>query len=393
MSYVSLSDICIRKVQITNPKEEPERQFQYIDISAVDNQTKRIVSPQYVYGKNASVRARRVVKENDVIVSTTRPNLNAVALVSKDMDGQVCSTGFCVLRAIPEYLDHDYLFCFVRSSLFIRSLSDLVQGALYPAVTDKQVFSQKIPLPSLAEQKRIAAQLKTQLAEVEKTRLALEQQYVSAEVLSQKIIDELYTSSTEKKSIGDFASVQSGFAFKSKDFTQSGIRLMRNANIRPGQFDWSDTAWWPEENRADYVKYELENNDLLISLDRPIISTGIKVVKVTRAILPSLLVQRVGRFQFFSDAVLPDYLFGFLLTSQFRDHISGHDHSIGVPHISPSQIAKIQIPAHPLSKQHEVVDKLNEATEHLQKAKTALAASRKDVEILPSKLLEAAFSG
>lgn len=109
-----LVELCDRNISLIDPKQEPELSFWYVDISAIDNKVKRIVAPQQVTGKLASVRARQVVQTNDVLVATTRPNLNAVALVPADYDKQVCSTGFCVVRAGPD-LDPAYLFLFVQS--------------------------------------------------------------------------------------------------------------------------------------------------------------------------------------------------------------------------------------------------------------------------------------
>jgi type I restriction enzyme S subunit len=67
-----------------------------------------------------------------------------------------------------------FLFAFVQSKEFVDSLSDLVKGALYPAVTDSQVRAQVIPLPPLIEQQRIAAILTEQMAAVERARTAAE---------------------------------------------------------------------------------------------------------------------------------------------------------------------------------------------------------------------------
>ncbi|MCK9398329.1 MAG: restriction endonuclease subunit S [Methylobacter sp.] len=170
-----LNDLCERNIVFINPKAQPDKEFWYIDISAVDNTTKKITSPWKINGKSASVRARQVVNQSDVIVSTTRPNLNAVAIVPSELHGEICSTGFCVLRCGPE-LNPDYLFFFVQSKMFVNSLVALVQGALYPAVTDKQIFIQSIPWLPLNEQRQIATKLKTQLLEVEIARNALEVQ-------------------------------------------------------------------------------------------------------------------------------------------------------------------------------------------------------------------------
>jgi type I restriction enzyme S subunit len=186
-----LAELCSRAITLTDPKRSPEREFWYIDISAVDNVGKRISAPQRVKGKNASVRARQLIQTHDVLVATTRPNLNAVALVSEQYNGEVCSTGFCVLRA-GEELEPEYLFQIVQSRAFVEPLVDLTKGALYPAVTNKQVFSQLVPWVPRGEQRKIAARLKAQLAEVETARQAAAAQLAEIERLPQTILAQAF---------------------------------------------------------------------------------------------------------------------------------------------------------------------------------------------------------
>ena len=75
------------------------REFTYVDIGSVDRETKRIVDPKVLPSSKAPSRAKQLLKTGDVLVSMTRPNLNAVALVPPDLDGAIGSTGFHVLRA------------------------------------------------------------------------------------------------------------------------------------------------------------------------------------------------------------------------------------------------------------------------------------------------------
>lgn len=152
--FVKLREVVVGKTGTKNPAMAPDVEFTYVDVAGVDNLAKRISEPRVLLGANAPSRARKLIRAGDVIVSTIRPNLNAVAQVPNSLDGQVASTGFCVLRPTDKVLPA-YLFYFVCSSSFVASLCGLVAGALYPAVTDNQVLDQLIPLPPIAEQQRI----------------------------------------------------------------------------------------------------------------------------------------------------------------------------------------------------------------------------------------------
>jgi type I restriction enzyme S subunit len=141
-------------------------QIEYIDIGSVDRITKSVTGTQTLIGAKAPSRARRVVRSHDVLVSMTRPNLNAVAVVPMGFDNTFASTGFEVLRS-PE-LDHRWLFYQARTERFIQEMSGLVQGALYPAIRSADIHDYQIELAPFNEQRRIADKLDQTLAIVER---------------------------------------------------------------------------------------------------------------------------------------------------------------------------------------------------------------------------------
>jgi type I restriction enzyme S subunit len=148
--------------EVVEPKvsqEEPRgnQTFVYVDIGAVNNDTKRIEGAKEMSPKEAPSRARQRLKAGDVLVSMTRPNLNAVAHVPEQLDGAISSTGFDVLRS--SIASSGWLFCVVRNGDFVRAMSELVQGALYPAVRPRDIRGFRFPLPPLPEQHRIVEKI------------------------------------------------------------------------------------------------------------------------------------------------------------------------------------------------------------------------------------------
>ncbi|MCG7400582.1 restriction endonuclease subunit S [Caballeronia zhejiangensis] len=131
--------------------------FQYIDLSAIDQETKRVTGAKLTKWEAAPSRARQLIEKGDVLVSTVRPNLNGVAKVGAEYHGATASTGFCVIRPKSQILDHSFLFHWVKSKPFVSEMVRQATGASYPAVSDRVVLASTIPLPDLAEQRRIAA--------------------------------------------------------------------------------------------------------------------------------------------------------------------------------------------------------------------------------------------
>lgn len=95
------------------------------------------------------------------IFATTRPNLKNIAIVNKDYINPIASTGFCVLRPLDTKLNNEYLFYFLTSQKVQELITPFIKGAQYPAISDKDLLSIKIPLPnSISEQKKIVSTIK-----------------------------------------------------------------------------------------------------------------------------------------------------------------------------------------------------------------------------------------
>jgi len=152
-----------------------EDSFEYIDLSAIDQELKRITGARNILCAEAPSRARQLVRADDVLVSTVRPNLNGLAIVPSELDGATASTGFCVLRANREVLEPGYIFHWAKSPGFVANMVSLATGAGYPAVSDRIILDSGIPLPPLSEQRRIAAILDKADALRTKRREALAQ--------------------------------------------------------------------------------------------------------------------------------------------------------------------------------------------------------------------------
>lgn len=150
---VELGEICIPPERW---KKKDSKNYEYIDISSLDNTIKQITVTQQISSTSAPSRATTHVATDDVLVSTVRPNLNAVALVPTEMPAAIASSGLSVLRARQDIVDPHYLFHLVQSPWFIQQCCDLATGASYPAVSDAKIRRITVPLPPLAEQQRIA---------------------------------------------------------------------------------------------------------------------------------------------------------------------------------------------------------------------------------------------
>jgi type I restriction enzyme S subunit len=156
---IELADM-IEETEQVNMRTESERQIKYIDVSSISREHLLVENTAEYLLKEAPGRARKKVVTGDVIFATVRPTLLRVAYINKELNNQVCSTAFCVLRA-KENVSDKYIYYVVQREQFIKQLAAIESGANYPAVTDRQVKNQKIPKPEYDEQVKIAEILDT----------------------------------------------------------------------------------------------------------------------------------------------------------------------------------------------------------------------------------------
>ena len=141
------SDICTESDTRIDPTKEPDKYFEYAEITDVDLSDGALYS-QLILGKEAPSRARKICKKGQLIVSTVRPNRNAVALVPSNKESLVCSTGFCVFES-KHYLEPDAIFIFLKSKYAKVQLTRRMRATMYPAVANTDILDIKVPIPSI----------------------------------------------------------------------------------------------------------------------------------------------------------------------------------------------------------------------------------------------------
>lgn len=156
--------------------------------------------------------------------------------------------------------------------------------------------------------------------------------------------------------LGDIADVDVGFPFRSDAFTTgpAGYRLLRGDNIAPGATRWDNAAFWSlDEGVPD--RYELRRGDVVLAMDRPWISGGLKFAAIRTADLPGLLVQRVARLRAKAGND-QGYIRCVISSRDFTDYVLAVQTGTSIPHISGSQIESYQLSPHPLREQRAIAE-------------------------------------
>ena len=158
--------------------------------------------------------------------------------------------------------------------------------------------------------------------------------------------------------LGQAIDMLSGFAFKSSDFKETGhYRLLRGINLGVATTRWDDTVY-VDEMPKKLEPYRIQKGDVLIGLDRPWISDGIRVT-IYNDEEQTYVVQRVLRVRE-TCAIIKEYIALLLRSNLFKSAVEGQTTGISVPHISPGQVGNVVIPLPPIAEQKRIVARLEE---------------------------------
>lgn len=392
-----------------------DENFIYIDIGSIDRESKKIVSPQYLLGCDAPSRARKVVNIGDVIVSLTRPNLNAVAQVDASLDGQIASTGFEVIK--PLGVISSYLFALVRSQHFIHSISDQVQGALYPAAKSSDVQGYSFALPPLAEQQQIAAKLDELLAQVDSLKTRLDaipkilkrfRQSVLAAAVSGKLTED-WRGDSELKTIAGIQvpetwsvseaqhiclKVQSGSTPRDNPFDQDGsIPFLKVYNIvnQNINFDYKQQFIKKETHESALKRSIALPNDILMNIVGPPLG---KVAILTDQYPEWNINQAITLFRTDPKTLSYKYLYYVLCEGALvRAVMPETKGSVGQVNISLSQCREALITVPPIEEQAEIVSRVEQLFAYADQIEQRVKDAQSRVNHLTQSILAKAFRG
>lgn len=380
----------LTKTETVDPLRLPHAEFDYIDISSISNETFKVVATQRLKGRDAPSRARRLVKVNDVLFATVRPTLRRIAIVPSELDNQVCSTGYFVLRPQSQ-MDYRFLFYFLRTDEFMSEMEKLQKGASYPAVTDGDVRSKKVPVPPLSEQQRIVGILNDAFEGISIAKANAERslQYARSlfESYVQFVLNQRGKGWVERK-LDEVCLVERGSSprpIKNYFTTEpDGVNWIKIGDTEEGGKYVYSTAQKITPEGAKQSRFVKEGDFILtnsMSFGRPYI------MKTSGYIHDGWFVIR------FNGALDPDYFY-YLLSSpcvqtQFASLASG---SV-VKNISGDLVKRAVLPIPPFDEQRTIVKRLVEFERETQRLKRLYEQKLAVLEALQKSLLHDAFTG
>ena len=167
-------------------KTPSDYRFLYIDIASIVSPKHLGPLTEYAFAEAPS-RARRIVKNNDIVLSLVRPYLKAFVQVKNRNEELIASTGTAVVSAKPDN-NTDFLFHMLFSKAFMTFCENRMNGTNYPAITPADLSDFQVPSYSFYEQKSIANELNSIDNNIEQ----LERQIALSRQIKQELINKMF---------------------------------------------------------------------------------------------------------------------------------------------------------------------------------------------------------
>lgn len=169
-----IKDLFSANDEALGQKTDPNYGFDYVDISSVDKYRGIIKKEKMTFEKSPS-RARRIVREGDIIIGAVRTYLEAIAQISEDATSLIVSTGFVVLRP-KDVGDSDFYFYALRSGSFMANVVANSDGVSYPAINADKLMSLQIAVPPKEEMRTIIEHCKLEMSRMDELKQKIQTQ-------------------------------------------------------------------------------------------------------------------------------------------------------------------------------------------------------------------------
>lgn len=376
-----LGDVCENKIETIKATFRDD--IDYIDISSIDNQRKKIIQTQTMAAQEAPSRAKQIVVPGDILVSTVRPNLNAIAMVEKKRKNiLIASTGYCVLRCLS-LVDNSYVFYFCQSPTFIDKMVSQATGASYPAVTSSTVKECSIPLPPLDEQRRIAAALDKVSNLITKRREQLDK---LDELVKARFVEMFGNCNYPRQPLISLIKEGTGLSYgivQPGDDGTGDLGVIRPVDMVDGNISIDSIKHIDRAIGDSFKKTELTGDELLITVRG---TTGITALTDVR--FKGMNVTRgIAVIRYNRSKINPAYLNAYLNTAESQNYIQEHTRGATLQQINLSDLRIQEILLPPMYLQEHFSDYAT----LINKSKLTIQQSLDKMETLKKALMQEYF--
>lgn len=392
--WVKLRDASEQDREIVESNSELAAELQYLSLEHVESNTGRILREPTDRIEDEGKSTTFAFGPRHVLYSKLRPYLNKVALPE--------FSGRCTTEIIPllpkDGVDREFLCWLLRRPGTVEVAMRDKTGSRMPRADMDELMKLEIPLPPLAEQKRIAAILKEQMAAVHAARRSAEAQLQAAENLPAAYLRAVFSSPEAqqwpRKCLGEVGQIVSGVTLgrKLNGAETRPVSYLRVANVKDGYLDLSD-VYEIEATESEVQKWRLRLGDLLLT-------EGGDPDKLGRGTfweeqIPQCIHQNhIFRVRFDLTNFSPQFVSAQIGSSYGKAYFLAHaKQTTGIATINQKVLAGFPLMIPPLAAQRRIAAHLSAQMASAERLRQTLTDQLDTINKLPAALLRRAFNG
>ena len=381
-----LRDVIRLRNEVVHPRDNPTGIETFVGLEHIEPQTgRRIGAVPIDLGSMTGRKAR--FHPGDVVYGYLRPYLNKVWIA--EFAG-FCSVDQYVFTVDETIADPPYVAAYLRSPAYLAAAPiDETPGQL-PRIRIDEVLSTPIPLPPLDEQRRIAARLIGQHAEVDRLRESADERGRCLNALAISAIRAAIGTSAETAQqikLGSIAEVQLGKMMSpAARRGERGIPYLRNANVQWDRFDLSDVGQM-DFSAVEEAKFALRPADVLVCEGGEPGRAAVWAGQIARCGYQKAL----HRIRPYSARLDPQFLVYRLWMGALDEEFADSHAATTIAHLPAVRLKDLALSLPPVAEQRRIVARLREQLAEIDEAKAALESQRKAIDTLPAALLREVF--
>lgn len=376
VSLASTMDIIGGGTPKTNIKEYWDGDIPWLSVVDFNHGLKYVTATEKsISEKGLRESSTKYLESGDIIISA-RGTVGALAVLSRPMTFNQSCYG---LKAKKDICDNHFLYYLLKDS--IREIGNHTYGAVFDTITKETFNNIQVFLPTLSEQQSIAEVLSSLDDKID----LLQRQNKTLEQMAETLFRRWLLDFDRTTTLAEYIKVQSGYAFKSKDFLETGtFGIVKITNISFDSIDIENTQFVSESLALSINdKFYIKPGSFLIAM------TGAEIGKIGIVGINTknlLLNQRVGMLV---DKLEHSSVIGymFLKSKEGQDHIINTASGSAQPNISTSGIEEMEVPFKSESEQVKIIDQLSPLFEKKKRNLFSIKLLRDIRDLLLPKLM------
>jgi len=348
-------------------------------------------------GSEIATKKQYIVHGGQFIISRIDARNGAFGLIPNTLEGAIVTGDFPVFNCNTKIILSDYFTYLIKSNVLLEACIQSSKGTTNRKRLNENIFlSFGVSLPSLTEQKRIVKKIKEIEDKVSISKITTKERikYLEGVLISElaSIYDDSHPA-WNQCSFVDCVKVDRGYAFKSTDYRNEGVFLLRVSDIKQdGAISRSDAKYLPKEFFTTYEDYQLYDGDLLLVM---VGGTTGKIGYVTNDVLPALLNQNIWRLKVkkeYLTKIEKDFLKYWILNNQRKVKEHQTD-GTGYQYLRQADYNKLTIQFPDVVYQKEIIKKIFMIKEKIRGIEVEIKKETVYFNALNSSVLAGAFSG